>query len=205
MEVFVEGFLLQASLILALGAQNLFVLDSGLKRQRPLLVASLCSLCDLLLILLGVLGAATIFVQYPLLKITFGLLGCGFLLYYGILKLCEAWNPAPIVETKMSAQTLKQTVLATLGFSLLNPHVYLDTVVLIGGYSSQFDQWRQRLEFGAGAGVCSILWFFGLALVATSFSRLLHNPRAMRAVSLVSGIILLALAFILGQDVLGWI
>lgn len=205
MNVFVEGFLLQASLILALGAQNLFVLDSGLKRQRPILVASLCSLCDLLLILLGVLGAATVFVQYPLLKITFGLLGCAFLLYYGVLKMREAWNPEPVVETTMVAHTLKQTVLAALGFSLLNPHVYLDTVVLIGGYSSQFELWQQRLAFGSGAGACSILWFFGLALVAASFSRLLHNPRAMRAVSLVSGVILLSLAFILGRDVLSWI
>lgn len=205
MEVFVEGFLLQASLILALGAQNLFVLDSGLKRQRPLLVASLCSLCDLVLILLGVLGAATVFVQYPALKITFGFLGCAFLLYYGVLKLREAWNPEPVLQTTMVAHTLKQTILATLGFSLLNPHVYLDTVVLIGGYSSQFEQWQQRLAFGSGAGACSILWFFGLALIAASFSRLLHNPRAMRAVSLMSGIILLSLAFILGRDVLGWI
>lgn len=205
MDVFVEGLLLQASLILALGAQNLFVLDSGLKRQRPLLVASLCSLCDLLLILLGVFGAATVFVHYPLLKITFGLLGCAFLLYYGVLKLRQAWSPEPVTQTTMVAHTLKQTILASLGFSLLNPHVYLDTVVLIGGYSSQFEQWQQRLAFGSGAGACSVLWFFGLALIAASFSRLLHNPRAMQAVSLVSGIILLSLAFILGRDVLGWI
>ncbi len=88
--VFLQGFFLQASLILALGAQNIFVLNCGLQRQRHLLVALLSSLCDMTLILIGVLGVASVFVQVPLLKIGFGVLGVGFLAYYGVLKLKEA-------------------------------------------------------------------------------------------------------------------
>src|SRR5271170_136620 len=98
-----QGFLLQASLILALGAQNLFVLESGLKRRRHLLVALICSICDAALITVGVAGAASLFVRVPLLKIAFGGLGVAFLVYYGLLKLKEAWRP-PATE-QAHAQT----------------------------------------------------------------------------------------------------
>lgn len=203
--IFLQGFFLQASLILALGAQNIFVLNSGLRRQRHLLVAFICSLCDTILISIGVLGVATLFVQIPILKIALGVVGVGFLFFYGALKLREAKRGVSFSGTAQTAATVKQVVLATLGFSLLNPHVYLDTVVLIGGYSSQFDSLRERFEFGAGAASFSVLWFYGLALLASFFSRLLNNPRAMRVVSLLSGLILIFLAYKLGGDVWSWI
>ena len=79
MKFFSDGFLLQASLILALGAQNIFVLESGLKKQRQFVVAFVCSLCDLILIMLGVLGASSLFLRFPSLKIAFGIIGVGFL------------------------------------------------------------------------------------------------------------------------------
>jgi L-lysine exporter family protein LysE/ArgO len=204
---FLEGFFLQASLILALGAQNLFVLDSGLRRQRPFFVALVCSICDLLLIFAGVLGVATLFIQVPLLKILFGVLGVGFLVYYGLLKLKEAYRPSVETNAAVSKKslTLKQTFLATLGFSLLNPHVYLDTVVLIGGYSAKFSSLVERFFFGVGASVFSGIWFFGLVILATLFRRLVHSEKAMRMISLVSGLILLGLCVRLGGDVAGWI
>ncbi|MFN7729672.1 MAG: LysE/ArgO family amino acid transporter, partial [Bdellovibrio sp.] len=121
--VFLQGFLLQASLILALGAQNIFVLNSGLRRERHLLVALISSLCDTALIFVGVLGVATFFVQFPILKIGLGALGVGFLLFYGALKLREARNGIEISKTSIQATTVKQTILASLSFSLLNPHV----------------------------------------------------------------------------------
>jgi L-lysine exporter family protein LysE/ArgO len=174
MEKFVQGFLLQASLILALGAQNLFVLESGLKRQRHLWVATLCTLCDALLIALGVLGAATIFVRLPWLKILFGILGVAFLAYYGWIKLTE--KPAKQKSTSFSSKKvvpLRVVTGQTLAFSLLNPHVYLDTLVLIGGFSA-------------------------------SMSRYVNNAQIMRGVSIVSGVVLLALAVKLGLDVWRW-
>ena len=203
--IFVQGFLLQASLILALGAQNIFVLNSGLRRQRHLLVAFVSSVCDTLLIFVGVLGVATIFVQIPILKIGLGVVGVGFLFFYGLLKLKEAKNGIQISLDSKQTTSVRQTILTALGFSLLNPHVYLDTVVLIGGYSSQFEQLQDRFYFGAGASVFSTLWFFGLAQLASFGSRLLSSPKAMRGVSLISGIILLVLAMKLGGDVLEWV
>lgn len=203
--IFVQGFFLQASLILALGAQNIFVLNSGLRRQRHLLVAFVSSVCDAVLIFIGVLGIATFFIQFPILKITLGIVGVGFLLFYGILKIREAKNGLEISLNTDQTITIRQTILASLGFSLLNPHVYLDTVVLIGGYSSKFSHLSERFYFGVGASTFSTLWFFSLALLASLGNRLLNNPKAMRMVSLVSALILIALALKLGGDVIAWI
>ena len=203
--IFLQGFFLQASLILALGAQNIFVLNSGLRKQRHLLVALVSSICDTLLVFVGVLGVATFFIQFPILKISLGIIGVLFLFYYGVLKLREAKNGTEISLASQQVISAKQVILASLGFSLLNPHVYLDTVVLIGGYSSKFNQLSERFYFGAGASVFSTIWFFGLALLASLGSRLLKNPKAMRLVSLVSGLILVALSIKLGSDVLAWI
>ena len=202
---FTQGFFLQASLILALGAQNIFVLNSGLRKQRHLLVALVCSICDTLLVFIGVLGVATVFVQIPVLKIGLGAIGVGFLFFYGLLKLKEARNGSTISLNSNPMTTVRQTVLTTLGFSLLNPHVYLDTVVLIGGYSTQFSRLSERFLFGAGASTFSILWFFGIAMLASLGSRVLTSPKSMRTISLISGIILLSLALKLGTDVVSWI
>lgn len=205
LNIFIQGFLLQASLILALGAQNIFVLNSGLRKQRHLLVALVSSLCDTLLIFVGVLGVATFFVQFPVMKIGLGVVGVGFLLFYGIVKLKEARKGVEISQSSNQVTTIKQTILTSLGFSLLNPHVYLDTVVLVGGYSSKFGSWLDRFYFGFGASSFSTIWFFGLALLASLASSFLNNSKAMRVVSLVSGIILVVLALKLGTDVYGWI
>jgi L-lysine exporter family protein LysE/ArgO len=205
MSQFFEGFLLQASLILALGAQNLFVLESGLYRRKHLLVATVCTLCDFSLVMIGVLGVSAVFVQLPLVRVIFGVLGVGFLFYYGLKKLLEAKTTSGFhvgAEKKISR---KKAVATALGFSLLNPHVYLDTIVLIGGYSSKFPAWQDRLGFGLGASAASGVWFYGLALAAAALSSFLQSPRAMRGVSLISGLVLLGLSFKLGSDVWGWI
>lgn len=202
---FLQGFFLQASLILALGAQNIFVLNSGLRKQRHLLVALVSSVCDTLLIFVGVLGVATFFIQFPILKISLGIIGVLFLFYYGALKLKEAKNATEFSLTSQQALSVKQVIVASLGFSLLNPHVYLDTVVLIGGYSSKFNLLAERFYFGAGASVFSTIWFFALAFLASLGSQLLKNPKAMRLVSFISGLILLTLSIKLGHDVLSWI
>lgn len=196
---------MQASLILALGAQNIFVLQAGLRKDKHLLVALVSSLCDTFLIFVGVLGVATFFVQFPVLKIGLGFVGVGFLLFYGILKLREAQKFSPVRPSEYRSTTFKQTILASLGFSLLNPHVYLDTIVLIGGYASKFEGLTERSVFGLGASAFSTIWFFGLVLSASVASRFLNSPKAMRWVSLISGLVLVVLAAKLGSDVLGWV
>ena len=206
MNQFIEGFLLQASLILALGAQNLFVLETGLKKQRNFLVALICSICDTILIGVGIIGSTTLFVQIPSLKVIFGILGVLFLFYYGVKKVIEGF--ANIDNTQIKIQTditLKQTVLLTLSFSLLNPHVYLDTIILIGGYAAKFLSLEDKIQFGAGVASFSTVWFFGLSLFAYSLSELLKNPKTLKIISLISGTVLLVLSWKLGFDVYQWI
>ncbi len=201
-----QGFILQASLILALGAQNLFVLDAGLKKRFPYWVALVCAICDLILVFLGVLGAATLFIMAPWLKVAFGALGVVFLFYHGVRKAREFFkiNYDNLISTE-SGKDFKKTLLAALGFSLLNPHVYLDTVVLIGGYSAKFPSAGERAFFGLGAGTASVIWFFSLAFSAVHLGCFIKNAKAMRWVSLVSGMILLALGCVLGWEVLAWV
>jgi L-lysine exporter family protein LysE/ArgO len=204
-QILLQGFLLQASLILALGAQNIFVLDSGLRKQRHLVVALVAAICDTFLIFISVLGVATLFIQQPILKIALGILGVGFLFFYGMIKIREAGKGVELSQQSKQTHTFRQTVLVSLGFSLLNPHVYLDTVVLIGGYSSKFGLLNERFAFGLGASIASTIWFFGLVFLASLGSRLLNHKGAMRVVSLLSGLILIALAVRLSFDVMVWI
>ena len=203
--IVIQGFLLQASLILALGAQNIFVLNSGLRKKRHFLVALVSSICDTTLIFVGVLGVATFFIQYPILKISLGIAGVSFLFFYGAMKINESRNTIDITTTSSDTTNFWQTIFASLAFSLLNPHVYLDTIVLVGGYSSKFSVLSERLFFGLGASSFSTLWFFGLAFSASLFGRFLNNQKAMRMVSIVSGIILVLLALKLGAEVTHWI
>ena len=205
MNIFLEGFLLQASLILALGAQNFFVLESGIKKQRPFLVALICSVCDFSLIAFGVLGAGSFFVHFPLVKIIFGVLGVIFMFIYGVVKLKDSISPKIEESVHRSLIDIKKIVLLSLSFSLLNPHVYLDTIVLIGGFSSKFSNLSDRAIFGLGAGSFSSLWFFGLATFSGFFNEVLHSPKKMSAIYLVSGFLLIYLSYALSRDVFNWI
>lgn len=178
------GLFLQSSMILALGAQNLFVLEKGIMKDRPALVASICSFCDVSLILLGVMGAGTFFSQNAGVALILKLAGAAFLFKYAYGKFREARNGQ---ETK-AAFNLKETslysiVFSTLAVSLLNPHVYLDTVILIGGYSTQFPTTQEKLNFAMGASLFSVIWFFSLSYGASFFSTTLQKPKAMRMIN----------------------
>lgn len=120
--IFIQGLFLQASLILVLGAQNSFILNSGLSRQRHLLVAFVSSICDTFLVFVGVFGVTVFFIKFPILKSSLGVVGVDFLFYYGLLKLRETKNGIELSQTSNQATTTKQAVLTSLGFSLLNPH-----------------------------------------------------------------------------------
>ena len=205
--IFLEGFFLQASLILALGAQNIFVLESGIKNQNQYLVAFVCSVCDFLLIAIGVLGAATIFVKFPYIKIVFGTLGVCFLFIYALQKMRQSFNENEFEFEEFeihSSLDPKKSILLALGFSLLNPHVYLDTIVLIGGFSSKFTELNNRLIFVLGAGSFSSLWFFGLASFSRLLKRALRTKESMRKLNFGASLLLLYLGFTLALDVYEW-
>ncbi len=190
-----QGFMLCASLIIAIGPQNLFLLQQGLRGRHLFITALLCTLFDLLLITVGIggLGAAIAANERWLMATTLG--GAAFLLGYGGRSLRAAWiaQPATWATPENHLLSLRSTVLATLSFSLLNPAAYLDTVLMIGTTSSRFPV-DQRLLFGSGAAVASALWFFTLTYGSGRLAPFLHHPIAWRTLDLVSGCMMIGIA-----------
>jgi L-lysine exporter family protein LysE/ArgO len=203
LQVFLEGFLLQASLIFALGAQNLFVMESGIRRHYHLTVSFVCFLCDLTLIMLGVAGAATLFHHFPEVKVIFGVLGIAFLLWYGLDKLTN--REQILIQDVLKEKGLRNSILKAITFSIINPHAYLDGIVLIGGYSSKYPMLQDRLAVGLGASFCSLVWFLLLSTAASTMMPLFQNPRRMRLVMSTAGLFLLFLSARLSIDVYGWV
>lgn len=202
MEFFTQGFLLQASLILALGAQNIFLIDIGTKKKNHYLAAAICSVCDMALILLAVLGVSGMLVKTIEFKVAIGLLGASFLLYYAVIKLVESIKgvSSESQDSQKFALSRRLVILTTLSFTLLNPHVYIDAFFLIGGYSTRFDLAQHRLLFGLGAGVFSIVWFYFLVTFSSKFSHILTKEKNLRITSLATAVILGFLAHKLGTE-----
>lgn len=203
--LFFEGLVLQASLIFALGAQNLFVLEAGLKRQHHIAVSFVCFLCDLTLILLGVAGAATLFTQYPYLKILVGFLGVSFLFAYGVSKVLMPGPETLKIESTKLNTTLKKSIVLAMTFSVLNPHAYLDAFILIGGFSTKYEALGDRIVLGLGAAFYSGVWFLILSSLSSVMKPVLEHPTRMKAVMTLAGAALIFLSGKLGMDVVGWI
>jgi L-lysine exporter family protein LysE/ArgO len=203
-QMFFEGFFLQASLIFALGAQNIFVLESGLRKQHPLVVSFACFFCDLVLIMLGVAGAATLFTHFPFAKVTIGIVGILFLFFYGWSKFSSV-EEKEIGPTSLVTYTIKQSILKSMAFSLLNPHAYLDGIVLIGGYSAKYDELSMRLTLGFGAAAFSLVWFLLLTSASRTMFPIFKCPKRMRYIMCTSGAVLIFLSGKLTMDVYGWV
>ena len=189
-----KGLGFGAGLIVAIGSQNAFVLRQGLKREHVFWVALVSSLGDVLLILLDTLGLGTVFSSSPpLIRLaTWG--GALFLLWYGFRSFRSALRPQSLeLKGERTRSSLKATVLATLAFSLLNPHVYLDTVVLIGSVAAN-ESLEGRTLFALGASLASILWFFSLAYGATHLTPLFRNPRAWQILDALVGVTMWGIA-----------
>lgn len=200
-----EGMILQASLIFALGPQNLFVLESGLKKHFHFTVSFVCFLCDLTLIMLGVAGAATFFNRFPEIKIIVGILGVGFLILYGIGKLRHEDEHHLEFEGNGKRSCYKAAIISSIVFSIVNPHAYLDGIVLIGGYSAKYPALDQRLLLGLGAASFSLIWFLVLSTGASFMVPLFKSTKRMRFIMTSAGVILLFMSAKLGLDVFDWI
>ena len=157
--VFAGGFATSLALIVAIGAQNAFVLRQGLARRHVLPVVLVCALSDLLLIALGVAGLGALVQRQPLLLALARYGGAAFLIAYGLLAARRALADHALAVPDTAAQHWRRAVLACLGFTYLNPHCWLDTVVLLGSIAAQRPA-AERLAFGAGAGSASVAWFF---------------------------------------------
>jgi len=198
--VFAQGFAMSAGLIVAIGAQNVFVLTQGARRHRPWLVALLCTVCDAVLIAAGVGGVGGFAAARPVVSGLLGLAGALFLAVYGLRAFRGAWCGGAEGLTVDAAQpSVRAIVLTALGVSLLNPHALLDTVVLLGGMSSRFSV-GARLAFGVGAATASACWFFSLSLGGRLLAPLLRRPQAWRVLDGLVCLTLWALAADVGQD-----
>lgn len=176
---FLQGAGVGGGLIVAIGAQNAFVLSQGVRRNHPLPVALLCGFCDATLILLGISGVGSLVASNPLLGQIAAWGGALFLLWYGIRSLQSALRGGTLDVDNNSTPSLRAVLGATLAVTLLNPHVYLDTLVLLGGISGQFPA-AERYLFGAGAMTASFLWFLLLSLGAGLMAPLFRRPIAWR-------------------------
>jgi len=183
-----DGFLLGGGLIIAIGAQNAFVLRQGLKRQFVFIVCLICALSDALLITAGVAGLGTLVrqSQTALTLVTAG--GAIFLFVYGIRAFMRALRPETL-EAEGRAGTLSAAVGASLAFTFLNPHVYLDTVLLLGSLSGRYAG-GLRLAYGVGATLASFAWFFALGYGARLLAPLFAKPRAWQVLDVAIGVVM---------------
>ncbi len=189
---FAPGFVLGFSLILAIGAQNAFVLRQGLRGEHLFAVCLTCAVSDALLIGAGVVGFGALTQAFPWVGPVMRYGGAAFLIFYAALALRAAWNGGSALKAEGRGQTGLVAVLATvLALTWLNPHVYLDTVVLIGSVSAQYDN---RLMFALGAITSSFVFFFALGYGARQLQPLFARPKAWMVLDLCIGLIMWAIA-----------
>lgn len=175
------GFGTGLSLIVAIGAQNAFILRQGVRRHAVLAVVAICAVSDAILIVLGVSGVGAVVTAWPAALTVVGLAGGAFLICYGVLAARRMLRPTPgaaLTAEGAATGSARKAVLTCLAMTWLNPHVYLDTVLLIGSVAA--DHGSLRWAFGAGAVLASLTWFTTLGYGARLLSGLLARPAAWR-------------------------
>ena len=192
---FFSGFLTSLALIVPIGAQNAFVLKLGLMRQHVLLIALLCGFMDAALILLGVTFAGATFGQYGWALLAVKYIGVAFLVVYGFRSFLTAYrHTKAMAESPLNQRIpLKTAVTTALGFTLLNPHVYLDTVLLIGGISVQFKPYQY--DYAAGAITASCIWFLSLGFGARLLRPLFAKARTWMILEVLIGVLMWNIAY----------
>ncbi|QJT82486.1 arginine exporter ArgO [Kosakonia sp. MUSA4] len=190
-----QGLMLGAALILPLGPQNAFVMNQGIRRQYHIMTAFLCTMSDVALICAGVFGGSALLMQSPwlLALVTWG--GVAFLLWYGFGALKTALGSnLELASTEALRQGRWRIIATMLAVTWLNPHVYLDTFVVLGSLGGQLDAEPKRW-FALGTMSASFLWFFSLALLAAWLAPRLRTAKAQRVINTVVGLVMWFIAF----------
>jgi len=199
---FSTGFALSATLIVAIGAQNAFVLRQGIRREHVGAVVGFCAMADLLLIAAGVGGLALVLGNLPRLTAALTLLGALFLCGYGVRALQRAWHPQSLRASHATPSlSLRGAVAHAAGFTLLNPHVYLDTLLLVGSIGARQPA-GARVWFVGGAAAASGLWFTALGYGARLLAPLFARPGSWRVLDSIVAVTMLVLAALLVHQVL---
>ena len=195
MTAILPGFLTGLSLIVAIGAQNAFVLRQGLLRKHVLVIVLICAISDATLIILGVLGLGALISALPWLLEVIRWVGVAFLVWYGSTSLKRFMKNESLKAAEAGSGNLKQPVLTTLALTFLNPHVYLDTVIFIGGIANQFGD--QKWLFVIGAVTASFIWFFGLGFGASKASVVMSKPAFWKILDVFIAAVMFSLAITL--------
>lgn len=195
-----QGMLVSGSLIMAIGSQNAFVLKQGLLRENIFVVCFICFICDFFLMSFGVFGIGKAINSNTTLSIILALCGAIFLLYYGFTSFISSFRATNHIALDISKEREKtpvgRTILATLAITLLNPHVYLDTVVIVGGVAGTLD-FTNKFYFLIGALVASFSWFFVLGFGARLLTPIFVNPKSWRVLEFIIGCIMWYIAYTL--------
>ena len=199
MEFLVLGFFTGLSLILAIGAQNIFVIEQGLKKQYIFLVCLICSISDLILIFLGIF-LFHYFYQFfnSIIELIFNILLIIFLIYFIYTKI-KSFNIEVSFNSNIEGTSKFKIILKTLAFTYLNPHVYSDTVFFLGNFSKNY-QLDQKISFGIGASIASFLFFFTLGYLSNYLSKYAKNKNIWKIINIfIIGFMSVLILFIINE------
>ncbi|MRI32934.1 hypothetical protein EOPP23_08045 [Endozoicomonas sp. OPT23] len=182
-EIYMKGLLLSGGLIIAIGSQNAFLLGQSLRREHHILAASICAVSDVFLIFAGVMGLGALIQGQPLLLSIARWGGAAYLILFGFMSLRKVFHTEQLVAEKALKASWQKVALATLAVTYLNPHVYLDTMILLGGIGAQYGE--QRWLFVVGAATASLIWFYGLTFGAAKLAPLVSSPRVWKVIDLL--------------------
>jgi L-lysine exporter family protein LysE/ArgO len=191
----VKGFTIGLAMIVPIGVQNSFLLSQGIKQNFHFTAATLCIFCDILLMSLGIFGGGALFRSHPLLAtlITWG--GVLFLTVYGAMLLKAVISSNSQVASKLTKPSTRfAVILTTLAVTLLNPHVYLDTVMIIGSISGQFATFEDKWAFLIGTALASIVWFYSLTASAARLSPWLSKNTVQRVINFTVAMLMWSIA-----------
>ena len=203
MEFALLGFFTGLSLILAIGAQNVFVIEQGLKKQHIFLVCFICSISDFILIFLGIF-LFHYFTQYfnPTIELLLNILLIIFLIHFIYSKI-KSFNTQVTIDQNSNFIEKKNVIFKTLGFTFLNPHVYSDTVFFLGNFSKNFLIIEKYL-FGIGATIASFLFFFSIGYLSQYFSRYLNNKKVWKYINIFIILFMSLIIFYILGDILNF-
>jgi hypothetical protein len=194
MEHFIQGLIVCFGLIVSIGAQNAFLLKQGILKQHVFAVALLCFLGDVLLMTIGVLGLGELISQSPWISFLVAILGVVFLFTYGSQSFISMFKQSgALKESDSSATSLKRTLMITFAITFLNPHVYIDTVVILGAIGGKLAL-SEKWMFLAGSLTCSLIWFFGVGYGAGFLAPYFAKRRVWQILDFITGVIMYAIA-----------
>jgi L-lysine exporter family protein LysE/ArgO len=195
MDVALAGFLTGLSLIVAIGAQNAYVLRLGLARNHVGVAVAICAGADALLIAIGVGGLGAIVQAHGDVLTAIALVGGAYLLWFAFRSFRSALHPEVLLPSQQEPQAVAAVAVAVLGLTFLNPHVYLDTILLVGTIGASFG--ADRWWFALGAAIASVVWFSGLGFGAQLLSPLMARPVTWRVLDAAIGVVMLTIAIVL--------